>query len=199
MSIRETIRTQGGSADARIAGAVEDILAAIGEDSSREGLRDTPARVARMYAEVFTGLDQDPREVLAAGFEEGHDEMVIARDIEFFSMCEHHLLPFFGKVHIGYIPKGRVVGISKLARVVDILAKRPQLQERLTSQIAEAIVDGMHPMGVGVVLEAEHLCMMMRGVRKPGSRIVTSVNRGCFREDARTRAEFLELAGCKAG
>ena len=180
---------------AQLKSAVATIIEGIGEDAHREGLRDTPDRVARMYGEVFAGLRQDPVDVLQTGFEEGYDEMVVARDITFFSMCEHHLLPFFGTIHIGYVPTGRIVGISKLARVADILARRPQVQERLTAQIANAVVEGLQPMGAGVVVEAEHLCMMMRGVRKPGSKIVTSVNRGVFRTDMRTRAEFLDLAG----
>jgi GTP cyclohydrolase IA len=171
------------------------IIEAIGEDPTREGLRDTPARVGRMYAEVFSGLYDDPLEVLSTGFEEGYDEMVVARDIPFFSMCEHHFLPFYGVAHIGYVPRGRIVGISKLARVTDIFARRPQVQERLTTQIANALVEALEPIGCGVVIEAEHLCMVMRGVEKPGSKIVTSVNRGCFREDPRSRAEFLSLAG----
>jgi GTP cyclohydrolase I len=179
----------------RIQDAMAEIIAAVGENPQREGLAATPGRVARMYAEVFAGLRQDPLEVLQTGFEEGYDEMVVARDISFFSMCEHHFLPFYGTVHIGYIPTGRIVGISKLARVVDILSQRPQVQERFTAQIANALVEGLDPMGVGVVVEAEHLCMMMRGVRKPGSKIVTSVNRGGFRTDPRTRAEFLHLTG----
>jgi GTP cyclohydrolase IA len=171
------------------------IIEAIGEDPERDGLIDTPDRVARMYKEVFTGLHQDPIAVLQTGFNEAYDEMVVARDIPFYSMCEHHFLPFFGVAHIGYIPSGRVVGISKLARVTDIFARRPQVQERLTSQIANALVDALRPIGVGVVIEAEHLCMAMRGVSKPGSKIVTSVNRGCFREDSRSRMEFLALSG----
>jgi GTP cyclohydrolase I len=175
----------------RIAAAVTEIIDAIGEDGQREGLRDTPARVARMYAEVFAGLREDPISFLQTGFEEEYDEMVVARDIPFYSMCEHHFLPFFGVAHVGYVPQGRVVGISKLARVVDVFARRPQLQERLTQQIADAIVEGLDPMGVGVVVEAEHLCMLMRGVKKPGNRIVTSVNRGVFRTNPATRAEFL--------
>lgn len=182
-----------------IRAAMRRIIEAIGDDPRREGLVDTPARVARMYTEVFDGLRQDPREVLQTGFEEGFDEMVVAKDITFYSMCEHHFLPFFGVAHIGYLPTGRVVGISKLARVTQILARRPQLQERLTMQIADAIVDALHPMGVAVVVEAEHLCMMMRGVRNPGSKIVTSVTRGVFREDQRTRAEFLTLTGIASG
>jgi GTP cyclohydrolase I len=178
----------------RVASAMAEMLLAIAEDPTREGLKDTPDRVARMYAEIFSGLGVDPLSVLQTGFEERYDEMVVARDIPFFSMCEHHFIPFFGHVHVGYVPRGRVVGISKLARVADILARRPQVQERLTAQIADAIVEGVAPMGVGVIVEAEHLCMVMRGVKKPGSRIVTSVNRGCFRDDARTRSEFLQLA-----
>lgn len=175
----------------RIANAVREMLASLGEDLEREGLRDTPDRVARMYAEIFAGLREDPVEPLLTGFEEGFDEMVVARDIPFHSMCEHHLLPFHGVAHIGYIPGRRIVGISKLARVTEILSRRPQLQERLTTQIAEAIVTALEPKGVGVVIEAEHLCMSMRGIRKPGTQIVTSVNRGVFRSDPRTRTEFL--------
>jgi GTP cyclohydrolase I len=173
---------------------MQDILRAMNLDQSREGLQETPQRVSRMYQEVFSGLDQDPLEPLQTGFEEGFDEMVVARDIPFFSMCEHHFLPFYGVAHIGYIPQGRIVGISKLARVTEILARRPQVQERLTAQVADTIVVGTKPMGVAVVIEAEHLCMVMRGIKKPGSKIVTSVNRGVFRTDPRTRAEFLGLA-----
>jgi GTP cyclohydrolase I len=177
----------------KIKQAVHEILIAIGEDPSREGIKDTPRRIAEMYAEVFRGMKEDPKEVLSVGFEEGHNEMVILKDIPFYSMCEHHLLPFYGMVHIGYIPKGRVVGASKLGRVVEILAKRPQLQERLTTQIANSIVEAMQPEGVAVVIEAEHMCMTMRGVKKPGSNIVTSAMRGSFRSRAVTRAEFLSL------
>ncbi len=173
--------------------AAASIIKAIGEDPQREGLRGTPRRIAEMYAEIFSGLDQDPREELQVGFEVGHQEMVIARDIPFYSMCEHHLLPFYGVAHIGYIPTGRVVGISKLARVVDILARRPQLQERLTTQIADTIVEVLEPQGVAVILQAEHLCMIMRGIKKPGSNIITSAMRGLFRRSAATRAEFLNL------
>jgi GTP cyclohydrolase I len=177
----------------KIKRAVHDILVAIGEDPSREGIKETPRRIAEMYAEVFSGMKEDPREVLSVGFEEGHNEMVILKDIPFYSMCEHHLLPFYGMVHIGYIPKGRVVGASKLGRVVEILARRPQLQERLTTQIADTIVEALQPQGVAVVIEAEHMCMTMRGVKKPGSNIVTSAMRGSFRTRAVTRAEFLSL------
>lgn len=193
-----SVPAQGVDQD-RIAHAVAAIIAAIGEDPEREGLLDTPGRVARMYTEVFAGLREDPIEILRTGFDEGYDEMVVARAVPFFSMCEHHFLPFFGNVHIGYVPNGRVVGISKLARVADAVARRPQLQERMTAQIADAMVAGLNPSGVGVVVEAEHLCMIMRGVRKPGSRIVTSVNRGTFRTNPATRAEFLQLAHGQAG
>jgi GTP cyclohydrolase IA len=177
----------------KIKRAVHDILIAIGEDPSREGIKETPRRIAEMYAEVFRGMNEDPREVLSVGFEEGHNEMVILKDIPFYSICEHHLLPFYGMTHIGYIPKGRVVGASKLGRVVEILAKRPQLQERLTTQIANTIVEALQPQGVAVVIEAEHMCMTMRGVKQPGSNIVTSAMRGSFRTRAVTRAEFLSL------
>lgn len=177
----------------KIKQAVHEILVAIGEDPSREGIRETPRRIAEMYAEVFRGMTEDPREVLSVGFEEGHHEMVILKDIPFYSMCEHHLLPFYGMAHIGYIPKGRVVGASKLGRVVEIIAKRPQLQERLTTQIADSIVEALQPQGVAVVIEAEHMCMTMRGVKKPGSNIVTSAMRGIFRSNAVTRSEFLSL------
>ena len=179
----------------RIRKAVIELLLAIGENPQREGLLHTPDRVAEMYGEIFGGLHQDPAEVLKVSFAENHQEMVILRDIPFYSMCEHHLLPFHGKAHIGYIPSGRVVGISKLARVVEIYARRPQLQERLTSQIADSIMRNVQPIGVGVVIEAEHLCMTMRGIRKPGSMVVTSANRGTFRTRRETRAEFLSLIG----
>ena len=179
--------------------AVRTILLAMGEDPAREGLAATPRRVAEMYAEIFWGMDQDPETFLEVGFEEDHEEMVLLRDIPFYSMCEHHLLPFHGLAHVAYIPRGRVVGISKLARVVDCLARRPQVQERLTSQIADLIDRKLEPRGVAVVVQAEHLCMTMRGIKKPGSRVVTSANRGLFRENAATRMEFLSLLdGSKA-
>ena len=181
--------------EAEIKTAVISIIEAIGEDPHREGMVDTPARVAEMYTELFMGLDKDPRQELAVGYELGHREMIIVRDIPFYSMCEHHLLPFYGVVHIGYIPdvSGRVVGISKLGRVVEIVARRPQIQERMTTQIADAIVDGIQPDGVGVVVQAEHMCMIMRGIKKPGSTIVTSALRGSFRTKAKTRTEFFSL------
>ena len=179
----------------RIAAAVREILFAIGEDPDRDGLLDTPNRVARMYAEVCAGLHQEPSEHLATMFEADHDEMVMVRDIPMYSLCEHHLIPFIGKAHVAYIPNrsGNVIGLSKVARLVDGYAKRPQVQERLTMQIAEALEEVMQPKGVGVVIEASHLCMMMRGVQKQNSRTVTSCLRGLFRKDERTRGEFLNL------
>jgi len=177
----------------RIARAVREVIEALGEDPGREGLRNTPDRVARMYAELFDGLGTDPRDHLRVGFEVGHDEMVILKDIPFYSVCEHHFMPFHGVAAVGYIPDGRVVGLSKLARLVDGYARRPQLQERLTSQIADALMDVLEPDGVAVVMEAEHLCMTQRGVRKPGSRMITSATRGTFRKNEVTRSEFLSL------
>ena len=180
----------------KIEQAVRAIIEAIGEDGAREGLVETPRRIAEMYAELFEGLSQDPREVLQVTFEaERHKEMVILKDIPFYSMCEHHFLPFHGVAHIGYIPEGAIVGISKLARAVEILARRPQLQERLTGQIADAIMETVKAQGVGVVVEAQHLCMTMRGIKKPGSIVVTSANRGSFRRRMATRQEFLTLIG----
>ncbi len=177
----------------RIAAAVREILIGIGEDPDRDGLVDTPRRVARAYAEMFDGLDTDPAEVLSTTFELGHDEMVLVRDIEVWSTCEHHLLPFTGVAHVGYIPsRGRITGLSKLARLVDAFAKRPQVQERLTSQIADALVEHLGARGVIVVLECEHLCMTMRGVRKPGAKTVTSAVRGVMASPA-TRAEAMSL------
>jgi GTP cyclohydrolase I len=177
----------------RIAAAVREIIEAIGEDASREGLAGTPERIARMYAELFSGLHEDPTAPLAQGFEERHKEMVILKGVPFYSLCEHHFLPFHGQAHVGYVPEGRIVGVSKLARVVDILARRPQMQERLTSQIADAIMEGLQPDGVAVVIEAEHLCMTMRGVQKSGAVMVTSAIRGGFRRRGVTRSEFLAL------
>lgn len=181
--------------EAKIRAAVALIIEAIGEDPQREGLIDTPNRVAEMYAELFMGINKEPREELSVAYEEGHREMVIVRDIPFYSMCEHHLLPFYGMAHVGYIPdvQGRVVGLSKLARVVEIVASRPQIQERMTGGIADAIMDGLAPSGVAVIVQAEHLCMTMRGVKKPGSNIITSAIRGAFLTNAASRAEFLSL------
>ncbi|NLX87928.1 MAG: GTP cyclohydrolase I FolE [Syntrophomonadaceae bacterium] len=178
----------------KIEKAVLMILEAIGEDPQREGLVNTPKRVARMYEEIFAGSDQDPREFLRVSFTEYHDELVLVKDIPLYSMCEHHLLPFYGKAHVAYIPKGgRVVGISKLARVAEAYARRPQLQERLTSQIADCIYDTVKPFGVAVVIQAEHMCMTMRGVHKPGALTVTSAVRGLFETRAQTRNELLSL------
>jgi GTP cyclohydrolase I len=174
--------------------AVRDLLVAVGEDPDREGLRDTPARVARAYEEIFRGMRMTADEVLSTTFDIGHDEMVLVKDIELFSTCEHHLVPFHGVAHIGYIPNadGRITGLSKLARLVDVFAKRPQVQERLTTQIADSLMRILEPRGAIVVLEAEHLCMSMRGVRKPGARTTTSAVRGTLR-DAVTRAEAMAL------
>lgn len=180
---------------AKIEAVALSLIEAIGDDPRREGLEGTPRRIADMYAELFSGLDMDAKAELTVGFEVGHHEMVILRDIPFYSMCEHHLLPFYGVAHVGYIPnkEGRVVGLSKLARVVDIFAKRPQLQERMTTQIADTIVEALQPDGVAVVIQAEHLCMTMRGIKKPGSNVITSATRGIFRSRAATRAEFMAL------
>ena len=180
---------------ARIEKAVRDILIAVGEDPDRDGLARTPARVARAYAELFAGLRVDPRSVLTTAFEANHEELVLVRDIEVFSLCEHHLLPFRGVAHVGYIPgtDGRITGLSKLARLVDVYARRPQVQERLTSQVADLLMERLTPRGVMVVLECEHLCMAMRGIQKAGSRTVTSAVRGLFQRDAKARAEAMSL------
>ena len=179
----------------RIEKAVREILLAIGEDPDRDGLQDTPSRVARAYAEQFAGLRQTPEDVLTTVFDAEHDEIVLVKDIEVYSSCEHHLVPFHGVAHVGYIPneKGQITGLSKLARLVDVYARRPQVQERLTTQIADALDRILCPRGVIVVVEAEHLCMTMRGVRKPGARTVTSAVRGAFRTSDRTRAEAMSL------
>ncbi len=180
----------------RIQEAVRMILDAVGEDGSREGLVETPRRIAQMYAEILSGLHTDPRAHMEVSFaDDDHDEMVVLNGIPFYSLCEHHFLPFHGVAHVGYLPVGRLVGMSKLARVVDTFARRPQLQERLTSQIADCIMEALQPLGVGVIIEAEHLCMTMRGIKKPGGRLKTSAMRGYFRERPATRAEFLALAG----
>ena len=178
----------------RIENAVREILLAVGEDPDRAGLIDTPARVARMYAEVFWGLHRDIKKDIKVFNEPGNDEMILIGDIPFYSMCEHHLLPFFGKAHVVYIPReGRILGLSKVARIVDTLSRKPQLQERLTSEIADTVLEAVNPQSVCVVIEAEHLCMTMRGIRKPGSKTVTSAMRGGCRSDAKTRAEALSL------
>ena len=178
---------------ARAEAAIRALIEAVGENLDREGLSDSPRRITEMYRELFAGLNRDPVDILSVGFEEGHDELVILREIPFYSMCEHHFMPFHGQAHIGYMPDGRIVGLSKIARAVEIFARRPQVQERLTSQIANCIEEVLHAQGVGVVIEAEHLCMTARGVRKPGATMVTSAMRGCFRTDANTRQEFLGL------
>ncbi|WP_046468652.1 GTP cyclohydrolase I FolE [Allosalinactinospora lopnorensis] len=187
--------TSGGVDQPRIEKAVREILLAIGEDPDREGLRETPARVARAYEEQFAGLSQNPKDVLTTVFEAGHEEMVLVKDIELYSTCEHHLVPFYGSAHVGYIPnnRGQITGLSKLARLVDVYARRPQIQERLTSEVADAVMTSLEPRGVIVVIEAEHLCMTMRGVRKPGAKTVTSAVRGDFRNRDRTRAEAMSL------
>jgi GTP cyclohydrolase IA len=179
----------------KIEAGVRLILDGIGEDVGREGLLETPRRVADMYEEIFAGLVEDPAEHFCVTFDEGHQEMVLVKDIPLYSVCEHHLVPFMGKAHVAYVPgkHGRICGLSKLARVVEVYARRPQVQERMTAQIADTLVQHLDPAGVLVVIEAEHLCMSMRGVRKPGSKTVTSAVRGQFREDARTRAEAMSL------
>lgn len=173
--------------------AVRTILQAVGENPDREGLIKTPARVARMYAELFSGLDEDPAAHLEVHFNEQYDEMVVLRDIPFYSMCEHHLLPFMGKAHVAYLPDGKVVGLSKLARVVEAFARRPQLQERLTTQIADLLMDKLQAKGAAVIIEANHTCMTIRGVKKPGSVMVTSAMRGSFRKNLATRTEAMNL------
>jgi GTP cyclohydrolase IA len=182
---------------AKVADGVRLILEGIGEDLDRDGLRDTPGRVARMYEEITSGLREDPGRILDAVFDEGHDEMVMIRDIPMASICEHHLIPFVGKAHVAYVPNelGRITGLSKLARLVEGLARRPQVQERLTAQIADVMVERLQPRGALVVIEAEHLCMSMRGVRKPGAVTVTSAVRGSFRESMSTRLEAMNLLG----
>jgi GTP cyclohydrolase IA len=184
---------------ARIEKAVREILIAIGEDPDRDGLQRTPARVARAYAELFAGLRVDPSKVLTTTFEANHEELVLVRDIELMSLCEHHLLPFRGVAHIGYIPgaHGRITGLSKLARLVEVFARRPQVQERLTSQVADLLMEKLDPRGVIVVLECEHMCMEMRGIRKAGARTVTSAVRGAFQRDGKVRAEAMALINAR--
>ncbi|MFB5281983.1 GTP cyclohydrolase I FolE [Peribacillus sp. Hz7] len=177
---------------AKIEEAVKMILEAVGEDPEREGLLDTPQRVARMYEEIFSGLNQDPKECFETVFGEDHEELVLVKDIPFYSVCEHHLVPFYGKAHVAYIPRnGRVTGLSKLARAVEAVCRRPQLQERITATVVDSIMDKLEPHGAMVVIEAEHMCMTMRGVKKPGSKTVTSAVRGVFAEDYRMRTEVL--------
>jgi GTP cyclohydrolase I len=186
---------RSGIDEARAAAAIRELLIAVGEDPDRPGLVDTPGRVARAYAETFAGIWQDPGEILSTTFDENHDELVLVKDIPMYSTCEHHLVPFHGRAHIGYIPgeDGRVTGLSKLARLVEVYARRPQVQERMTAQIADALADVLKPRGVLVIIEAEHLCMAMRGIRKPGATTVTSAVRGIFRDNAATRSEAMSL------
>ncbi len=182
-----------------IENAVADILRLIGEDPLRLGLKETPQRVAEMYRELFSGIDQDPSQEFLVGVEEGNHDLVILKDIPFYSMCEHHLLPFFGSAHIGYLPTSRVVGISKLVRALDVLARRPQLQERLTAQMADTMFTALQAEGVAVVLKAEHLCISMRGVQKPGTQVVTSAIRGTFRRGSLARREILAVLAGSTG
>lgn len=177
----------------RIKNAIRVILEEIGEDPDREGLRDTPDRVYRMYKEIFSGIGSDPQDVLTAVFHEQHNELVIVKDIRFYSVCEHHMVPFFGKAHVGYLPDGKIIGLSKIARLVDIVSKRLQLQERMTQMIADAMNQRLEPKGVIVMLEAEHLCMSMRGIKRPGSTTVTIATRGIFDTDENMRKRFFEL------
>ncbi|HGD6296260.1 TPA: GTP cyclohydrolase I FolE [Streptococcus agalactiae] len=174
--------------------AIYQFLEALGENPNREGLKDTPKRVAKMYIEMFSELNQDPKEQFTAVFSENHEEVVIVKDIPFYSMCEHHLVPFYGKAHIAYLPNdGRVTGLSKLARAVEVASKRPQLQERLTAQVAQALEDALAPKGIFVMIEAEHMCMTMRGIKKPGSKTITTVARGLYKDDRYERQEILSL------
>jgi GTP cyclohydrolase I len=179
--------------EARIEKAVREILSAVGEDLNREGLKDTPARVARMYGELLAGMRDDPNTHISRVFNENYDEIVLLRDIPFYSMCEHHLMPFIGSAHVAYLPSGKILGVSKLARIVDCFARRLQTQERLTSQIADCLMTNLKPQGVAIVLEAAHSCMTIRGIRKPGSVMVTSAVRGLFRKDPRSRNEIMSL------
>jgi GTP cyclohydrolase I len=193
MATTDASETRPRVDQAEVQRLVRQLLVAIGEDPERDGLIETPARIARMYDEVFAGLDEDPVTILSTSFEEAFDEMVILREIPFYSMCEHHFMPFHGEAHVGYLPSGKIVGLSKIARAVETFARRPQVQERLTGQIADCIADVLGAKGVGVVIEAEHTCMTMRGVRKPGAKMVTSAMRGRFNSDVNTRQEFLGL------
>lgn len=191
--VKDYMNSSVGANREKIEYHVEQILKLIGEDTEREGLLETPARVTRMYEEIFAGYEVDPRDVLGVTFDENHEELVIVKDIVYYSQCEHHMAPFFGKVHIGYVPSGQIVGLSKLARLVEAVTRRLQVQERITSQIADILEDALNPNGVMVVVEGEHLCMCARGVKKPGSKTVTSATRGTFRDNAASRAEFLSL------
>jgi len=179
----------------KIKKAIKLIIEAIGEDPDRDGLKETPDRIARMYAEIFSGMNVDAKEHLSKTFEVNQDEIILEKDIQFYSMCEHHFVPFFGKAHLAYIPDGRVAGLSKLARTVEVFSKRPQLQERMTAQIADALMSYLSAKGAMVILEAEHMCMTMRGVKKPGSKTVTVITRGSFKEDSTLRNEVYKMVG----
>ncbi|MDX2850168.1 GTP cyclohydrolase I FolE [Actinacidiphila glaucinigra] len=198
VTLEGALRPVGEFDEKRAENAVRELLIAVGEDPEREGLRETPARVARAYREIFAGLYQEPEDVLTTTFDLGHDEMVLVKDIEVLSSCEHHLVPFVGVAHVGYIPSsdGKITGLSKLARLVDVFARRPQVQERLTTQIADSLMRILEPRGVIVVIECEHMCMTMRGVRKPGAKTITSAVRGQLRDSA-TRAEAMSLIMAK--
>ncbi|MFF7675196.1 MULTISPECIES: GTP cyclohydrolase I FolE [Streptomycetaceae] len=198
VTLEGALRPVGEFDEKRAENAVRELLIAVGEDPDREGLRETPARVARAYREIFAGLYQEPEDVLTTTFDLGHDEMVLVKDIEVLSSCEHHLVPFVGVAHVGYIPSsdGKITGLSKLARLVDVFARRPQVQERLTTQIADSLMRILEPRGVIVVIECEHMCMTMRGVRKPGAKTITSAVRGQLRDSA-TRAEAMSLIMAK--
>jgi len=191
--VKDYVNTQVGRNREQIEFHIREILKLVGENVEREGLLETPARVTRMYEEIFAGYEVDARDVLGVTFDEQHEELVIVKDIVYYSQCEHHMAPFFGKVHIGYIPSGKIAGLSKLARLVEAISRRLQVQERITSQIADIMDEVLHPHGVMVVVEGEHLCMCSRGVKKPGSKTVTSAVRGQFRQSAALRAEFLGL------
>ena len=191
--VKDYVNTNVGENREQIENQVRELLRLIGEDVEREGLLETPARVTRMYEEIFSGYSVDPREVLGVTFDENHEELVIVKDITYYSQCEHHMAPFFGKVHIGYIPSGKIAGLSKFARLVEAVTRRLQVQERITSQIADIMEEVLQPHGVFVVLDGEHLCMCSRGVKKPGSKTVTTAARGVYKTDAALRAEFMSL------
>lgn len=191
--LKDYVNTQVGTNREKIEHHIKEILKLVGEDVEREGLLDTPARVTRMYEEIFAGYEVDPRDALGVAFDENHEELVIVKDITYYSQCEHHMAPFFGKVHIGYIPSGKIAGLSKFARLVEAISRRLQVQERITTEIADIMDEVLGPHGVMVVVEGEHLCMCARGVKKPGSKTVTMATRGSFRTDAAQRAEFLSL------
>lgn len=190
---KDFVNSQVSSNRDKIEGHITEILKLIGENVDREGLLETPARVTRMYEEIFSGYEVEPREVLGVMFDEAHEELVIVKDIIYYSQCEHHMAPFFGKVHIGYLPSGKIVGLSKMARLVEAITKRLQVQERITTQIANVLVEELAPRGVIVVVEGEHLCMCARGVKKPGSKTITTALRGQYKDDAALRAEFMTL------